>query len=297
MRDDERQIIGVRLAEASASRALVEVSGLAAAAKWDVSGVLRGPMCQYARTLPAAYQSAVDATGQVTFAVPEPCYWTPELPFLYRLTLEWKGAGGTAAPFDRTVGLRGLYCRRRDLMLESKRFVLRGGRANRLDIEELPLARKAETALVVDDPSDELCEAASLKGVLLLADLRSVGELWLRRVEEFAWMPAVAMALVSAEQLRAAVDGRDGVKVAIDVPVAQVVDCSAPASVLHEAANVVAMELAMGERPPDWIAAYGKPVLAMCRGGAEGDYREMRASCDRLQAELAPEFDLAGYFV
>jgi hypothetical protein len=30
---------------------------------------------------------------------------------------------------------------------------------------------------------------------------------------------------------------------------------------------------------------------------AYADFDEARAACDRLQAELAPEFDLAGYFV
>jgi hypothetical protein len=65
---------------------------------------------------------------------------------------------------------------------------------------------------------------------------------------------------------------------------------------VEAAADVVAVELAAEERPPSWMASLGKPVIAIRRGGAYANLHEARAACDRLQAELAPEFDLAGYF-
>ena len=61
-------------------------------------------------------------------------------------------------------------------------------------------------------------------------------------------------------------------------------------------AVIVAM-LADGERPPAWMAACGRPIVAIRRGAAYADFEKARADCDRLQAALAPEFDLAGYFV
>ena len=63
------------------------------------------------------------------------------------------------------------------------------------------------------------------------------------------------------------------------------------------AADVIAVELAEGDRPPAWIAKVSKPVIAIRRGRVYADFFEARAACDRLQAELAPDFNLAGYFV
>jgi hypothetical protein len=38
-------------------------------------------------------------------------------------------------------------------------------------------------------------------------------------------------------------------------------------------------------------------VIAIREGGTYADLQTARLACDHLQAALAPEFDLAGYFV
>jgi hypothetical protein len=60
--------------------------------------------------------------------------------------------------------------------------------------------------------------------------------------------------------------------------------------------DAYAIELQSGERPPTWAATCDKPVIVI-RNDLEAEIRTARMSCDKLQAELAPEFDLAGYFV
>ena len=61
--------------------------------------------------------------------------------------------------------------------------------------------------------------------------------------------------------------------------------------------GAIVAKLDDGERPPRWMATCGRPVVAIRRGAAYAGFEEARIACDRLQAELAPEFDLAGYFV
>jgi hypothetical protein len=56
-----------------------------------IEGLITGPYCAYARTLPATYPIR---SGQVSIV--DPCYWTPELPFLYQIEATAPTAGGTA---------------------------------------------------------------------------------------------------------------------------------------------------------------------------------------------------------
>ena len=67
--------------------------------------------------------------------------------------------------------------------------------------------------------------------------------------------------------------------------------------VAAERAPLLAIELGPAERPPVWLAHCGRPVLAIRRGADSAQAGDVRRRCDLLQAELAPEFDFAGYFV
>jgi hypothetical protein len=60
--------------------------------------------------------------------------------------------------------------------------------------------------------------------------------------------------------------------------------------------DAFAVELNPGDRPPAWLATCDKPVMAI-RKNIASEIPTGRTGCDRLQAELAPKFDLAGYFV
>ena len=61
--------------------------------------------------------------------------------------------------------------------------------------------------------------------------------------------------------------------------------------------QAIIVELQSDQRPPTSLATLNKPMIAIRRGVAFNNLHEARAACDRLQAELAPEFDLAGYVV
>src|SRR3954471_17984228 len=57
----------------------------------QITGILTGPFCEYAQTLAATIPFVDAGPGKSSLAqaiVPDPCFWTPELPYLYRAHLE-----------------------------------------------------------------------------------------------------------------------------------------------------------------------------------------------------------------
>ena len=125
----------------------------------------------------------------------------------------------------------------------------------------------------------------------LIADLRGIRQSLGVRLRQLAWHPSVLAVLAD-----------DAAELA-DAPPSLVLGCAVTATlpaagdVIPKWAHVIAVELSAGERPPARLAHCGKPVIAVRRGASYADVHEARAACDRLQADLAPQFDLAGYFV
>ncbi|MDZ4656316.1 MAG: hypothetical protein SH868_01925 [Bythopirellula sp.] len=255
----------------------------------EIIGVACGPYCDFAKTLTADFTFKPKA-GSVEALLIEPCYWTPQLPFWYDLRLRLLMQDGSERQEVVPVGLRRWYCDGRDFRLESKRVVLRGLRHDSPTKNDLQHAREFETVLVVDNPTAEVCQSASRIGVPLVADLRDNELSWDEVFRQLDWSPAVLLLLLSVDQLKVMSDAERprqsfvAVRVGANDP-QPAVKC-----------DVYTVELASDERPPIWLATCGKPVIAI-RKEAASEISTARAGCDRLQTELAPEFDLAGYFV
>lgn len=260
----------------------------------EMRGTLDGPYCTAARTLPTqfALRTGIDSTAHA-FAlaqVTDPCFWTPALPFLYRLDIEATLADHPMR-IDAIVGLRRWECEGPNFKLERKRVVLRGIEIPHTALPRISDARAVASALVVRHPNTEICEAADREGVAIVADLRGAGTGLPDELRLYAWHPSVMIAIV--EEV-----GDDYVRHSLAPLLAKVVgarDAAAPAD--SDRYDLFAAEFAAGERPPAWLATCGKPVIAISRGVAYADFYEARTACDRLQADLAPEFNLAGYFV
>ena len=100
----------------------------------EITGQLIGPVCDFSQTLPGKHRFIEIGAGLdsqraalVQAIVPDPCFWTPELPFLYRAELQID-CGGDVVEARRTVGIRRLGVRGKSLFFDGKRFVLRGRR-------------------------------------------------------------------------------------------------------------------------------------------------------------------------
>ena len=170
-----------------------------------ISGQLIGPVCEFSQTLPAKHQFIeFQGTDRQPAAlaqaiVPDPCFWTPELPFLYRAELQLH-IDGEIATVNRIVGIRRLGMRGKSLFFDGKRFVLRGWQEGRMQNAECKLflerhqefLRETWTALVVANPDDEVCEFASRRGILLVADLIDEGDSPIDSLRRVARWPAVS---------------------------------------------------------------------------------------------------------
>jgi hypothetical protein len=74
-----------------------------------LTGTLRGPFCEAARTLPAEFAFREAGSGEAPLAeavVPDPCQWSPELPHVYHVDVEARRKGRVLARHRATIGLR-----------------------------------------------------------------------------------------------------------------------------------------------------------------------------------------------
>lgn len=259
-----------------------------------LNGHLTGPTCDFARTLPAripfaepspaAGENRVRGTAAVVEAIiPDPCFWTPELPFLYQAKLELTGDRA-----ERIIGLRRLAVRNRHLHFDGKRFVLRAIRIQNID-SAAEFARETWTALIVDNPSDDLCNFASRRGVLLIADLTTRRDPQLRRLAQW---PAVAIALMDGNtalspEIRAVVPN---LLLAQYIPNNQSVQ-------LAPWAQLAFVEVAAPAAFAQKTAGCAVPTIAVRWSPYSASIERSRAACDALQSELTPHGDFAGYAV
>ncbi|MEM8944441.1 MAG: hypothetical protein AAGD11_04595 [Planctomycetota bacterium] len=259
-------------------------------------GTLTGPSCRYAKTLPSTTKiplSEASQDGASTFTqcqLIDPCYWTPRLPFLYKFMPDISYADGSSASIEHTLGLRRWETDGQNFLLERKRTVLRGVFV-RQELEiDLDAAHGAELAVMVPNPSRPFLQEASEQGVMIIADIRDCSDNLTNQLLSFTWQPSVGIVLPTMD--------------ACYLPHSQILAASINSAghdsmgVLSEDwVKVVIVELETGEKPSASLAQIDKPVIAIRRGVEFADLHAARAACDRLQAELAPEFDLAGYFV
>ena len=265
----------------------------------SLGGKLIGPYCQYARTLPAtisvpACECLPDISHLTQQIITDPCYWTPQLPYLYNFEGEIKLSDGTTQSWSHTVGFRRSEVEGRNLRLERRRIVLRGAVADDESAVDLPAAHEAEVALIIQEPSDSFLQQASECGVLVIADLRNVGTELTPHLIRLAWQPSVAFVLVSNT------NPLFDIYVPHSIALGHLILANAqiaPNSVDHDWASILLVELNAGEHLPHWLANANQPVVVIRPGQGYTDLATARGACDRLQAELAPEFDLAGYFV
>lgn len=249
-----------------------------------ITGAVRGPYSDFSKTLTSdsAFKAAI-APRQVEALVVDPCYWIPSLPFWYdlRVTLELNDRSTREEVIP--LGIKRFYCERRNFLLEGKRVVLRGMGFDSPNGEQLQSARKFEAALMVGHVAAADLQQASRLGVPLVVDLRESNP---AASAELDWHAAVMLVLVDVDQARAVQLRNTHVAICVST------DSDEPAV----SCDAYAIELSPGERPPAWAATCDKPVIAI-RKDPGAEIRTARAGCDKLQAELAPEFDLAGYFV
>lgn len=262
----------------SETLALVQLSDPAAV---RIRGTLRGPYCRYGRTLPSTFRVADDGTVTVV----DPCYWSPRMPFFYQVDVHYEDGDGVVRGETFCWGMRRLEVHRDDLRLDGRRYVIRAIEDQRLGVADLPELRELAGALLSRDPAETLCQEASELGVLLIVELNAEldTESQLRGWDRY---PAVCIGVETDPSSGGPRAARDIIRAA---------NCHAGSATLPTGADVVICTESDVTRVVRRIGSR-KPILVRRRHGS-GSPRELRAECDRLQRDLAPFGQFAGYVI
>ena len=263
----------------------------------SLHGSLRGPECLFATTLPATLPFADGGPGDsllIKLALPDPCFWSEELPALYQVHVELRAATEVLASTTRRFGIRSFGPRQRSFYQEGLRRVIRAAYSSTSGEPDLLAWHDAPLSLCVDRPGDALCEEASRAGVMLIAllspDILNVAN-EIRRLSRHA---AVAIIAIEAE-------GFDPTwrAMAPSMVFAQIVTQDDATLLQQHSPHGPQAILAKASAPHDFARVLTEttlPVIAMRRAG-NGPIEPARARerCDQLQADLAPYGDFAGY--
>jgi hypothetical protein len=208
--------------------------------------------------------------------------------------------GGESVAVDRTVGIRRLGVRGKSLFFDGKRFVLRGRQECRMQNEECRIflechqdfLRDTWTVLVVANPDDEVCEFASRRGILLVADLAEEGDSPLDLLRRVSRWPAVGFAILA----RGADISDSQIAEIPNLLLAQFVPVDQKLATVRWA-DLLFIEISQPEILANKIAGIDIPVVAVRRLANVDNIEQARAECDILQSDLAPFGDFAGFVV
>ncbi len=267
---------------------------------YQLSGEIRGPYSVAGATLPAVAQMS-DLPGDSLLCaavVTDPCFWITDHPAVYRVTVRLSDAAGKVQrEATRQIGFRPLGVRGRSFYFSGRRWVMRAihlGRSEEMDFARL---RASETTVICEDIDLDFFSEASEQGVRILVDLRQHSD------------PAAALTLAANFPAAiATILNRDaGSSFNCDPKtlarnVMFIADCDSDHLAEHSTANGVdAREM------PNWAdavwrsaeqigtAELDRPTIVWSEGS--GDAEARRGSIDRLQAQLAPTGQFAGYAI
>jgi len=223
--------------------------------------------------------------------VPDPCFWSPDLPAIYDVTISLLRGTETVATARREIGLRSLGVRGVSFHLAGKRWVLRGV-CDRSTTATLPRAWHEMSATLVTadlarEPLAEASQFGALAAVELLGDKFTTVAL-----RELACQPGVALAIVRGD-LPVGFDRRE---VAPNVLIAQWIGLGDES---HRQPWADAIVADIGDQvPPDGACRFsGLPIIAARLLSTPLPLDQARAACDALQRDLASLGQFAGYIV
>ena len=259
-----------------------------------LTGTIRGPHCEYAQTLPATFRFADRGAGETLLAeavVPDPCFWTCPLPYLYDVVLELRRGNEVLPQVKRPFGIRPLAAKGRSLMFAGKRWVLRSGWGGQASAADIPQWRAHHAMLFAPQYDTELFAAASRHGVLVVADTLECSSSKDNPDRRLARHAAVGIVLRSDGPADALSKRRTG-----NLLYAQVISPGASAEVA-DWADVVVGEVTQPETFSRQFADCRVPVIARGGSGEPVPVATVRERCDELQRALAPYGDYAGYMM
>lgn len=259
----------------------------------ELSGCVVGPTCEYAHTLPARVPFAARQGGQWLLAeaiVPDPCFWSDELPFLYQVKVELLQDGVVLDHAQSCLGIRPVGPRGKRLVQAGKNWVVRGVHRDAVDEVSLERWRDTSTAMIVAGPDDQLCEQASRLGAWLIAVLRGEETELIAELRRLGKWPAVVMAILDTDFAMGAELRQEARNLLLAQRYGLQKNLAPWAQAVLMNANAAA---ALGTIMP----GCSLPVIVERRLKQRRELAEARRECDRLQRDLAGTGEFAGYLV
>ncbi len=254
---------------------------------------VEGPKCRYSTTLPTRVKLAhrgVTNWGDLPAVMaeadlPDPCHWSPELPFLYRVIGEVRLGEQVIAEIDQTFGIRPITVVRNRIVLYGKTWVPRGVGCV---IRDVPMEVWRETATtILAGQDDAKQQEASEVGVTSVAFIHGTGEELAKAARRMSRFPSVVMIHAIAHVTPSLVASARNTLFISDFN----------NRLDSDQAQVDFIYIC----PPDaawvWPQDNSKPVIAFRPAMIPDSPYEAREACDKLQAEMAGKCDPAGYFV
>ncbi len=167
---------------------------------YHLEGEVYGPLCDSSRTLPARTRLIDAGEGQTVLAravVPDPCPWSAELPAVYRVSLCLSRGNEPLEHLQQSFGFLATGVSEEKLYRAGKPWCLRA-----LSGPDDPTSvawdkwRKANLAMLVRNPSDELCQAATSQGITLVALENSTGSKLVEEIRRLARAVCVAVVIL-----------------------------------------------------------------------------------------------------
>ena len=265
----------------------------AADAGLSLVGQIRGPRCLMAETLPLTSPLVDLGPGPTLLAraaLPDPCFWSPDLPAIYDVTVNLLRGTEIVASARREIGLRTLGVRGKYFSLAGKRWILRGVSPASTTANLPRQWHETAAAYVTAQPDETYLQEASQFGAVTVVEVSGTrAEIQLR---ELARHPAVSIVVVRGEL---PADFKR-TQVAPNLIVAQLLSRGVALAVRPWAQALWAESddpLLIGR-----IAALADlPVIAARRLVQPLPLDQARAACDELQRDLASIGQFAGYVV
>jgi len=261
-----------------------------------LDGVITGPRCAISRMLPADYPLRDRGPGPTRLAqaiVPDPCYWSADLPALYDVRVEWRVGTEVRQVWNRTIGLRRFGVAGRSWRSEGKRWVLRGIRQESTTESSWQAWHDESAVRVTTSLTDEEGRLASEIGAPVLVALTLESRTFESELRRLSRIPAALGVLISGgvasglttSALRRAAGG---------LTLIEMVEGLNHAAEWADALLVPANRLMS---PDEQVRNWNGPILASRRLASSQPLAVARAACDALQSDLAPHGDFAGYVV
>jgi hypothetical protein len=266
-----------------------------------LSGWIRGPHCALSHTLPATISIHDMGDGPTLLgaaAVPDPCFWSTQLPALYDVHVELRDGARVVTTFDQTIGIRRLGAAGHNLLWEGKRWVLRGvGGRQKIILKEpvdefVATFRDAAAAMVLVDPDQAICSHASQAGVTVIARLTDPANL-IEQLSELGRFGAVAVAILPADIATSDLTLHSA------APNLLLAEHFCGGTAINPAfwADLIVCQVSDPARFHDLVATCPLPIVAERLLNEPESIAAARQACDRLQRDLAPAGDYAGYFI